>query len=249
MSWRELASRVPSSPQGGRSSKRRWLLDAPLSRGMTIGAVLLAPLLPRPRRNPARRAPLRLRADEPRHQGDAGRRHVEPRDALGARRRSAVEAKGGARGQVLRGLPWRCRAPRCAASRRAIRRSARDSDRPIDIEQRINLCRTETAGGAAVRLREPRPAGAHRLSRAAVARDADRDSRTTRRPSRSSRRAASSTRRARASSISPARTAMTTTGARSSPACRWCRATRPATRSTASNGRASARCSAACATA
>ena len=33
--------------------------------------------------------------------------------------------------------------PRCAASRRAIRPSARRRRRPIDIEQRINLCRTE----------------------------------------------------------------------------------------------------------
>ena len=33
--------------------------------------------------------------------------------------------------------------PRCAASRRAIRRSARERPRPINIEQRINLCRTE----------------------------------------------------------------------------------------------------------
>ena len=47
--------------------------------------------------------------------------------------------------------------------------------RPVDLEQRINLCRTERQQAPPLRLREPRSAGADRLRRAPVARPADRD--------------------------------------------------------------------------
>ena len=46
--------------------------------------------------------------------------------------------------------------------------------RPVNLEQRINLVPQQAPAGDAVRLREPRAAGAHRLCRAAVARRADR---------------------------------------------------------------------------
>ena len=46
--------------------------------------------------------------------------------------------------------------------------------RPVNLEQRINLCRAEHQQATPLRLRKPRPAGADRLRRAAIARHADR---------------------------------------------------------------------------
>ena len=42
--------------------------------------------------------------------------------------------------------------------------------RPVDLEQRINLCRADRQQATPLAYREPRPAGAHRLRRAAIAR-------------------------------------------------------------------------------
>ncbi len=46
--------------------------------------------------------------------------------------------------------------------------------RPVDLEQRINLCRADRQQAAPLALREPRPAGAHRLCCEAIARQPDR---------------------------------------------------------------------------
>ena len=97
-----------------------------------------------------------------------------PGDALGARRRGAVGAQGGrARTSPARTATAMPRA-RCAACRRAIRRSARRAAAPVDIEQRINLCRTgqQKAPPFAYESRDLLALTAYR--RAAVARDADR---------------------------------------------------------------------------
>ena len=61
-------------------------------------------------RDPARPAPLRLCGSRPRHQGDGGRRHRQPGDVLGARRRGAVERR-------RRAAPT-SRAPTATATRR-----------------------------------------------------------------------------------------------------------------------------------
>ena len=53
-----------------------------------------------------------------------------------------MEAQGG-RAERPAPIATATRRPRCAASRRAIRLSTPAKGRPIDIEQRINLCRTE----------------------------------------------------------------------------------------------------------
>ena len=88
---------------------RPWLLDAPLPRGMTAwGCIALlitgscAWRISSRRRHPARPAPLRLCGHRTRQQGDAGRRHREPGDVLGARRRGDLEGQGRHRQQILR---------------------------------------------------------------------------------------------------------------------------------------------------
>ena len=47
--------------------------------------------------------------------------------------------------------------------------------RPLDLEQRINSCRSQPSAGNATAVREPRPAGTDRLCRAAVAGSGDRN--------------------------------------------------------------------------
>ena len=119
--------------------------------------------------------------------------------------------------------------------------------RPVDLEQRINLVPHQAPAGVAAAFRKPRPAGAHRLCRAAVARRSRSRPAPIRNSRRSSPRAASCSCSGRASSISAAPIAMTITGTSGSPAPRSRKATRPATRSTGWNGNRSARCSGACA--
>ena len=122
--------------------------------------------------------------------------------------------------------------------------------RPVNLEQRINLCRARHKQATPFALRKPRPAGADRLRRRAVAR------RARLRPApipnwrRSSPGGATSSCSVRASSISAAPIATTTIGTSTSPAPPITPgASRPAIRSTGWNGNRSARCSAACATA
>ena len=101
---------------------------------------------------------------------------------------------------------------------------------------------------AGARVGEPGAAGVDRVRRAPVTRSADRDH-GRRAPGRSSRRAAPPGIGARGSSISPAASVTTTTGAASSRAMSSRRRTRPAIRSTGWSGKASARWSGASATA
>ena len=94
------------------------------------------------RRHPAGRAPLGLRVHGPRDPGDAGRRRRQPGHAGGARWRSFVEPRRGPGREILRQLPWRCARSMDGV---AARYPAFDAalGRPVDLEQRINLCRTE----------------------------------------------------------------------------------------------------------
>ena len=169
--------------------------------------------------------------------------------AVGARRRGAVEQEGRPGRARLRRLPWRRQdnhaRGRCPLP--GLQRGGRAPDRSRAAHQRMPL-------GAPGRARSlPHESqemlGALGLCRAPVARAADRAAARTSgwRPSASKGRA--STRRARGSSTSPARSATTTMPAGGSPARQSRKAIRPATRSTGSSGRASARCSGACATA
>ena len=119
---------------------------------------------------------------------------------------------------------------------------------PIDLEQRINLCRTEHQQATPLPF-ESRDllaltAYVGRQSRGMPIAPAS-DERLKPFIEPAARCSPSGT----ASSICPARNATTTTGASGSPACCCRRPIRPAIRSTAWNGRASARCSAGCATA
>ena len=200
-------------------------------------------------RNPARRAKLRLRLHEPRNARHAGRRHRQPGHAVGARRRGAVEPQGR--------RPPANRAPTATATRPTSMKGVAARypafsparGRPINLEQRINLCRDRPADSDAARLREQGPAGAHRLCGTAIARHADRDR---------GRRADQAVPRRRPRDVQPAPGAAQSLlravprrqlGPASSPARRYRRATPPAIRSTGWNGRRSARCSGGCATA
>ncbi len=85
--------------------------------------------------------------------------------------------------------------------------------RPVDLEQKINQCRTERQQARALPVREQGAAGADRLCRAPVARRADRDRRRCADRGDSSMPAAPSSSGARVSSTSPAPSATTTIGA------------------------------------
>ena len=120
--------------------------------------------------------------------------------------------------------------------------------RPVNLEQRINLCRTERqqAPALAYESRELLALTAYvaRQSRGLpidIAVDG-------RRRSRSSTTVAPRSTGGRASSTSPAASVTTITGASAWPATRSRRRIRPAIQSTGSNGRASARSSGGCAT-
>ncbi len=120
--------------------------------------------------------------------------------------------------------------------------------RPIDLEQRINLCR------ASQQKATPFPFESKELLAltAYVGRQSRGDAidiTVDERTGPFSMPAAPSICGGRASSISPARSATTTIGGRNSPAFRSRRGIRPGIRSTGSNGRPSARCSGGCATA
>ena len=175
----------------------------------------------------------------------------QSRHAVGARRRGAVErARPAPADRVLRRLPRR-RAGQHARRRRPLsglqrgRRRARSTSR--------------TASTCAARAQQERDAACRRRASELLALTAyvAHQSRglpiappTTTRLAPFRERGTRAVRRsAWASSTSPAPTATTTTGAGGSAAARSRRRTRPAIRSTAWNGRASARCSGACATA
>ena len=202
-------------------------------------------------RDRARRTALRLRLHEPRDAGDAGRRHRQSRHAVGARRRSAVEpGKAGTAdracadchgdaGASMKGVA--ARYPAFDAGQRggrSISSSASISAAPT-ARRRAPFRRSK----ARTCWRSP-PIVARQSRGMPIEKPQDERLKpfiaAGRRPFFSA---------ARASSTSPARNATTTIGASGWPAASFRRATRPATRSTGWNGRRSARCSAACATA
>ncbi len=121
--------------------------------------------------------------------------------------------------------------------------------RPVNLDERINICRTDQQKATKFADRGKGPAGAVGLRDAPVARDADR--RQGGRPHASVHRGGPEgvSSAGKASSTCPAPTAMTTIGDRSLPAHRSRRRIPPATRNTGWNGRRSARCSGGCATA
>ena len=239
--------RRPVFPNRDCQHRRRMSAVTRLRLFAPVAALLAAAAIVRARRNPAQRAPLRLRRSRPRNQGDAGRRHRQPRHAGGARRRGAVEGEDRQRAR-LRRMPRR-RQDQHERRRRAlpgVRTEAQPAGQPRPAHQHLPR---RAPGGEASRLREQGSAGALHLHRHAIARRADRAAQTIRGSRRSAKPAARPTSAARASSICPARNATTTTGARSSPATSSRRRIRTAIRSTVWNGRASARCSGGCATA
>ena len=201
-------------------------------------------------RNPARRAPLRLRrswAPQTRAMQDddtanPGMLWVLDGEALWSRRDGASE-------QVLRRLPWRrphqhegrggalsglqrgarppdrSRAAHQSLPHRAIRRRRRCRSRARSCWRSPPISRLQSRGMPIEIADDAADAALHRPP------------------------AARCSTAGRASSTCPAPNATTTTGARSSPARRCRRAIRTAIRSTAWNGRAWARCSGGCATA
>ena len=120
--------------------------------------------------------------------------------------------------------------------------------RPINLEQRINACRTERQKATPL-AHESRELLALTAYVARQSRGLPIDIVLDERTSRFSKPAATCSSAARVSSISPAPSVTTRTGARSSPATPSRKRIRPATRSTGSSGKASARCSAGSATA
>ena len=199
------------------------------------------------RRDPTVRAALDLRGHERRDQGHAGRGHRQPRHAVGARRRGSVAGEGGQGGRRLRRLPRRRGAEHEGRCRplSGLRAEAGHGHRPRRPHQRLPY---GAAGGARAEARKQGAAGAHGAHCTPVARAAHRErGREAEAHHRSRTRHLQHA--ARASSIWPAPSATTTTGAGSWPASPCRRGTPPGTRSTAWNGRRWGRCSAACATA
>ena len=149
-------------------------------RGLAIALAAVAPLAAFAADIATARAPLRLRLHGARDCGDAGRRHRQSRHAGGARRRSAVEPRRRRGRQVLRRLSRR-RGAQHERRRGALSGLRPALGRPVDLEQRINLCRDRASEGDAAAVREQGAAGADRLCRASVAGHADRDPPTIRR--------------------------------------------------------------------
>ena len=173
----------------------------------------------RRRRDPARRAQLRLRLHGARDPRDAGRRHRQSRHAVGARRRGAVERARPARpaSPAPTATAMRAASMKGVAARYPAFDAARG--RPVNLEQRINMCRTRAPAGA---RRSPTRAGSCWRSPpivgAAVARQPIAVADDPRRAAVHRDRPRRFHRAGRASSISPARNATTTTGASGSPA-------------------------------
>ena len=187
----------------------------------------------------------------PQHPGDAARRHAEPRHAVGAGRRGAVERAPAASARACAG----CHGDASAIDARrrrplpGLRPGAQAAGQPRAAHQPVP--RAAAAAHAAGR-RKARTAGARepmsRSSRAAM-------------PVAPPRRPAARSRFARArrgscikQRIGPAQPVVRAVPRRAAPASAWPatrsrRATPTATRSTAWSGRAWARCSGGCATA
>ena len=110
---------------------------------------------PPPGADPAGRAPLGLRLHEPRDAGDAARRHRQSRHAVGAA--TARRSGTARRARPSAPAPTATATPSLDARRRgALSRLRRGgAARPIDLEQRINECRSERQGATAPALREP----------------------------------------------------------------------------------------------
>ena len=126
-------------------------------------------------------------AGEPRHSGyqDMGPAlqkmqdddTANPGHAVRPGGRGAVAAEGRHRRQVLRRLPPG-RGHQHEGRGGALSRDPAGADKPVDLEGRINLCRTDRSSRRRRSPPEsPRAAGPHRLRRPAVARPADRAAR------------------------------------------------------------------------
>ena len=182
---------------------------------------------------------------------DAGRRHRQSRRCCAVLDGEALwSRKAGAAGQVLRRLPRRRRDQHEGRRRALSGASARRRGRPINLEQRINLCRTDQQQAPPLALESQRAAGAHRLSsrtsRAAMPIAPPTTSR--RRPFLEAGRAIYQRRQGQLN-LSCAQLPRRQLGPEARRQRRSRRRIRPAIRSTGWNGRASARCSAGCATA
>ena len=220
-----------------RSSRSRLLLAA-------------SPALPRRPKSRSDQRRSGYADHEPRHQGDAGRRHRQSRHAVrcstarrcgtskaGAAGKSCADCHGDAR-DSMKGV-----AARYPAFDKAL-------GRPVNLEQRINLCRTRApAGAAASPTRASDLLALTAYVATPVARHADRAGDDPR-----LKPFIDAGPRAVHAAPGPAQPvlraiATTTTGASTSPATPIRRRIRPAIRSTGWNGRRSARCSGGCATA
>ena len=137
---------------------------------------------------------------------------AEPGDAVGARRRGALESQGRRRRARVRRLPRRRR--REHEGRRGalsgLRRGARTAGQSRAAHQHLPH---RPAAGAAARVRGQGAARADRLRRAAIARGADRDRGRRANEAIPRRRPRQRSTGARASSISPAPSATTSAGA------------------------------------
>ena len=117
---------------------------------------------------------------------------ANPGDAGGARRRGAVAGQGRRAGKSCADCHGDAQEQMKGVAARYPAFDA-GAGRPVNLEQRINICRTEQQKAHALRLRKQGAAGADRLSRRCSRAASRSRRRTTRGSRRSSKRAASST--------------------------------------------------------